>query len=101
MGKLTRNWGPGGTDRDEFGLLPPKRLERLYGIDPARPRTLSDSQFVDLITDYYENNGKKPSVVTIPGIKNGVKTKGFIVYGIGYVDLNIRFDPNIEDVMIE
>lgn len=101
MAKYGNNYGPGGSNRDEFGELPPKRIESMRGVEvastsPISPRTLSDE-----VREFYRLYHRKPTRYIYPGQDTGTAHMGVIIDGIGYVSVDFKNVPNAQEARLE
>lgn len=97
MAKVTRNWGAGGRDSDEFGLLPEKRVESIRGISASStaPMGCISALLLECV-----KHGESPSVLRYGGAMWNTSLIGLTCLG-KYYSLKVEHDKELDDGELE
>ena len=102
MARHDNNYGAHGSNRDEFGELPPKRIEKLDGsIEVQSKAPVSLGLLIEMIIEFYQKKRKKPNKLIYPGIRSYTTSVGVIINGLGYVDIQFYHMPNAKGIRLE
>ena len=101
MARVDNNYGAGGSNSDEFGELPPKRIENMHSCDCCARSPISHSDLRLMIKDHYKKTGKVPTKLLYPGSKVNTTTIGIISDLLGYVTINLVNEPFANGLVLE
>jgi hypothetical protein len=94
---MSRNWGAGGMDSDEFGLLPEKRVESIRGISATStaPMGCISSLLYECV-----KQGESPTILRYGGAIWNTKLIGITCKG-KYYSLKVEHDKNLDEGDLE
>lgn len=95
-----RDYGASGTDRDEYGLKPLKRIENIHAVEVRSVTPVSPGMLIDIAKNFCRKKKRLPNRIIYPGAKCATSWIGTIT-DMGFVLVELINDKNAKEFKVE